>query len=356
MTGEPAFQPSEAARLVTKDTFFRALDSLRPERAIIGPVSEGGHAAFRRVDSAAGLQMDYLSTMEPPGKRFLLRPREDLLYFDPARGMAVSEAPAEAPKSVIVGLHPCDVHAVLYLDRTFACDPWYQARRLNTMLVALNCRGADEYCFCSSVGTGPHLEVEHGYDALLTDLGDSYLLELRSGGAREAFGRAGAPAGAEAMGMKAAEKEKAASTVTRHIETRGLDGLFLASLDHEVWRRTADERCLSCANCVMVCPTCFCHDYTDRVGMDLGRVTRFRQWDACQDARFAAVHGGNFRGSRAARLRQFVTHKLDYSRQYGTVGTVGCGRCIRWCPTGIDLTEIAGELRRSSGGKPPRAS
>ncbi len=80
--------------------------------------------------------------------------------------------------------------------------------------------------------------------------------------------------------------------------------------------------------------------------MALSTTVRLRQWDACQDDGFAKVHDGNFRRSRAARLRQFVMHKLDYTGQFGMPGTVGCGRCIRWCPTGIDITEIAGEIRR----------
>jgi Fe-S oxidoreductase len=96
----------------------------------------------------------------------------------------------------------------------------------------------------------------------------------------------------------------------------------------------------------MVCPTCFCYDIVDETSMDLKTVRRFRHLAACQDIRFAEVYGGNFRQRRAARLRQFVTHKLNQTSQYGVLGTVGCGRCITWCPTGIDLTEIASEIRR----------
>lgn len=355
MTGERVFQPSEAARLLRKDSFFSLLDSLRPERKIIGPAAKGPETVFREVESAGELRMDYSSTMTPPGKWFFLRPREDLLYFDRTSGMAVAEASPDAEKGIITGVHPCDVHAVLYLDKTFACDPWYQARRQNTMLVALNCRSATEFCFCSSVGTGPHLELEHGYDALLTDLGEDYLLELKSDEAKRTFGALEGRPGEDAWKIKEEAKKGALESFQKHIDLRGLDRLLLENAGHEVWRRTADERCLSCANCVMVCPTCFCHDYVDWVGMDLAKVTRYRQWDACQDMRFSAVHGGNFRGARSARLRQFVIHKLDYSRQYGTVGTVGCGRCIRWCPTGIDLTEMAKDIQRSAGEKPARS-
>jgi ferredoxin len=96
----------------------------------------------------------------------------------------------------------------------------------------------------------------------------------------------------------------------------------------------------------MVCPTCFCYDTWDRAELDLSVIERIRRWDSCQDERFAEVHGGNFRSTREARLRQFVCHKLSYwVEQYGCFGCVGCGRCVTWCPTGIDLTEIAAEIR-----------
>ncbi len=344
MTGEHAFRKYR----ITKEAFLLLLDSLRDDLGVVGPVDEGGHTVFRPISSAGELTLRYQSTMEPPSKTLFYRPWEELMRFETAGGVSVEEVPPEEEMRIAVGLHPCDVNAVLYLDKTFREDPYYMARRRNTILVALNCTEVSEFCFCSSVGTGPHLKAGGGYDMLLTDLGRYYLVEPRSargdrlvGGLRRA--------GDDDVRLKEEMERELLGSLTRHIDMKGLGELFLRNQEHPVWRRTADEKCLSCTNCVMVCPTCFCHDIVDCTAMDLGSTTRSRRWDACQDKGFAKVHGGNFRRTRAARLRQFVMHKLDYTEQYGTPGTVGCGRCIRWCPTGIDLTEVAEEIRGATG-------
>jgi ferredoxin len=198
------------------------------------------------------------------------------------------------------------------------------------------------------MGTGPFLKAQNGYDMLLTDFGDDYLLELKTERALRMFGVDDIKkAGRDAFRFKDEKEGAALQRFTRKLDIRGLDRLLRKNAEHPVWRNTAEEACLSCSNCVMVCPTCFCYDLFDEIAMDGKSVRRYRQWDACQDAKFAEVHGGNFRARRTARLRQFVSHKLEQTHQYGMFGTVGCGRCITWCPTGIDLTEMAKEVQRS---------
>ncbi len=322
------------------------MDSLGEDFRIVGPAAEGNQTVFREVGSSAELMLDYVSTMIPPSKVLFYKPVEEVLRFDLRSGIAFEEVPPEGGRVLALGVHPCDVHAILYLDRVFAEDPYYMKRRENTLIVALNCTRVDRFCFCSSVGTGPYLDVEEGYDLLLTDVGDFYLAEpaTRRG---EGLLKGVRAARVEELMAKYESKDKLLMSFTKRLDMEGLDGLFLKNTEHPVWAGVADSRCLSCTNCVMVCPTCFCYDVVDETGMDLGSTRRSRQWDACQDLHFAQIHGANFRRARASRLRQFVTHKLDYTAQFGTLGTVGCGRCIRWCPTGIDLTEIAKEIQRS---------
>lgn len=366
MTGERTFQKYN----ISKKAFLYFIDSLRAEYRVIGPVKANGQAAangqtttngqtaangqtvFKEITSAGELFMEYSSTMEPPGKTVFYRPKQDILRFETANGqtdISVKEIPPSEEKCIILGIHPCDINAILYLDRTLQTDPYYMARRQNSILVALNCTSVSEFCFCSSVGTGPHLKAET--DVLLTDLGENYLVELKSIKAAEVFRLKGKKAGPEEQRMKKEQENSVIESFKKQINVEGLDMLFIENIDHPVWARTADERCLSCSNCVMVCPTCFCHDIIDEVDMNLRVIKRYRQWDACQDLRFSEVHGGNFRGTRAARLRQFVMHKLNYTGQYGIPGTVGCGRCIKWCPTSIDLTEIAKEIQKNPAGK-----
>jgi ferredoxin len=349
MTGESVFQSSNF--LIPKDSFFTFIDTLRSEYRVFGPVKERDYAVFREISSSADLFMEYQTTMLSPGKMFLYKPREDILKFRMEAPLSIEEITPEIEKQVIVGIHSCDINAILYLDKTFLgafIDPFYKARRENTILIGLNCMQVSENCFCSSVGAGPFLKAQSGYDMVLTDFGEDYLVELKSSRASELFTIKGKEADLDAWRIKSEKEELVLKSFKKVINIDGLDGLFMKNLDHPVWVTTAEERCLSCSNCVMVCPTCFCYDLVDEMSMDLKEVRRIRQLDACQDLRFAEVHGGNFRLRRASRLRQFVIHNLNYTNQYGVIKTVGCGRCITWCPTKIDLTEMAKEIQRSS--------
>ncbi|MGB9715245.1 MAG: 4Fe-4S dicluster domain-containing protein [Thermodesulfovibrionales bacterium] len=348
MTGEDTFQNSNL--LIRKDIFFSFIDNLRHEYKIIGPVKENNHYIFREISSISDLKMDYSTTMLSPGKMFIYKPREGILRFNIESNIAIEEIRHEIEKQIIIGIHPCDVHAILYLDRVFLngfIDPHYKTRRENTILIAINCSQVLENCFCSSVGTGPYLKVHSGYDMVLTDFNDDYLVEIKSSKAFNVFNVKGKEATPEAFKLKSDKEKTLIKSFRKHIEVKGLDELFIKNLDHPIWNITADERCLSCSNCVMVCPTCFCYDIVDEMDMNLKEIIRYRQLDACQDIKFAKVHGGNYRQRRSSRLRQFVTHNLNYSSQYGMIKTVGCGRCITWCPTKIDLVEIAKEIQRS---------
>jgi sulfhydrogenase subunit beta (sulfur reductase) len=348
MTGAHGSRISDL--VVSKKNFFSWLDALGEKYSLIGPVRIDGQTEFRKITSSGQLNMEYGSTMLSPGKVYLYKPREELFRFAMDGDPDIRETPGDSEQRVIVGLHSCDTMAVFYLDKTFLGgfrDSFYEARRRNTVIISLNCGNAGRNCFCSSMGTGPFLKAANGYDMQITDFGPDYLVEMKTDRARNLFNVDDVrQAGEEEFRAKAEKEKKVLQTFTKSIDINGLDKLLKKNPEHLVWRATAEESCLSCTNCVMVCPTCFCYDMFDEISMDGKSVRRFRQWDACQDAYFAAVHGGNFRGRRTARLRQFVTHKLDQTHQYGMFGTVGCGRCITWCPTGIDLTEMAKEVQR----------
>jgi sulfhydrogenase subunit beta (sulfur reductase) len=135
----------------------------------------------------------------------------------------------------------------------------------------------------------------------------------------------------------------------RQMDTNGLKELLQGNPTHKQWDDVA-ARCLTCANCTMVCPTCFCttvEDHTDLTGQTAERV---RRWDSCFTLDFSYIHGGSVRTETKSRYRQWMTHKLaSWIDQFGTSGCVGCGRCITWCPVGIDITAEVAAIRASPG-------
>lgn len=338
---------------------------LMGEFTVIGPaLTKRGQAVFEKVDSPDRLSLEYRTTMLSP-RRFIYPPIRTVLEMERDLNRCVDAPAGDAAHPLLFAVHPCDMQAISILDRVLLGDyrdPHYEKMRKAAITVVLNCGRACKKGFCSSMGTGPFLKLREGYDVELTRLqpedgeGEgAYLMECgsRRGGALVGRGRRMRKADKKASAEKVRLEAEADRSFVKRLNTDGLVDILARNLDHPVYRRTAEEKCLGCANCTMVCPTCYCYNISDETSIDLKRSVRKRQWDSCQELNFARVHGGNFRSSREARLRQFVTHKLcAWVEQYGCFGCVGCGRCMTWCPTGIDLAEMAGEIRRDD--KPER--
>jgi ferredoxin len=225
-------------------------------------------------------------------------------------------------------------------------DDRYAARRAGTFVLAVDCGAPASTCFCSSMGTGP--AAGPGYDLALTELTDE----------RHRFHvRIGSPAGAEVLASvprepvgdgdvaeRLAVLDAARAGMGRTLDTDGLPGLIEDNIDHPRWDEVA-ERCLSCGNCTLVCPTCFCSDVDDVTDLS-GSVERQRRWASCFDMEHSFLHSGPVRTSTSSRYRQWLTHKLStWWDQFDGSGCVGCGRCITWCPVGIDLTEEVAAIR-----------
>jgi formate hydrogenlyase subunit 6/NADH:ubiquinone oxidoreductase subunit I len=153
---------------------------------------------------------------------------------------------------------------------------------------------------------------------------------------------------ASAFLLQAASKglEDARKRMGRHVPDPGsLPELLLRNLDHPQWDDVA-KRCLSCTNCTQVCPTCFCWDASDQPSLSGNHSKRVRTWDSCFNPDYSYIAGGNTRPNTRARYRQWLTHKMaSWKYQFDVLGCVGCGRCITWCPAGIDLTAEIAALR-----------
>ena len=250
------------------------------------------------------------------------------------------------PRVAVLGARACDLAALAVQDRVFlggdVRDPSYEARRAALVLVSVQCAEPGGTCFCASMGTGPTART--GFDLALTELAATsdtehrYLVEVGPPRGADLVARLGlAPAPEADVARAATIHTEAAGKMGRRLDAEAAPALLRQSLEHPHWHDVA-SRCLSCASCTLACPTCFCSDVRDVTTL-AGEAERHRVWDSCFTMEHAYVHGGTVRPSTAARYRQWLTHKLDtWIEQFGTSGCVGCGRCITWCPVGIDLT------------------
>lgn len=282
-------------------------------------------------------------------KKFLYPPT--LRLFSTRRngdGFDIEGSADPPPRYAFIGTRSCELAAAGIQDRVFlegaATDPQYKARRGAAFLLAVNCVEPGGTCFCASMQTGPRCAT--GFDLALTELSDAFLVEIGSEmGAQMMAGAEWRPAGAFEMSLARRALAEAEGRMGRAMDTRDLPDLLYDRLEHPRWAQVA-ERCLACANCTMVCPTCFCSDVQDVSDLTGDTTERVRVWDSCFNREFSYVFGGHLRPNIRARYRQWLTHKLGaWIDQFGTSGCVGCGRCITWCPVGIDLTVELAAIR-----------
>jgi len=290
------------------------------------------------------------------------------------KGFDVIEGDPEPPKRALIGVRSCEIHAIAVQDRTFMgragqfTDPHYAASRRSLFIVAVECEHPGGNCFCASMDTGPGVVPERiplplatsddnrpplPVDLILTELEDSFLVRAASDAGRVLLGRLTlSPATGEEISSGRERVAAAATKMGKSLNASGLRDLLRDNLEHPRWDEVA-QRCLACANCTLVCPTCFCSSVEDVSDLAVEQAERVRRWDSCFDPDFAQVHGGNYRESVKGRYRQWLTHKFgSWHDQFDVSGCVGCGRCITWCPVGIDVTEelsaIRGDDRRGS--------
>jgi sulfhydrogenase subunit beta (sulfur reductase) len=369
--------------ILTLDGLAALLDVLRRQGyRVIGPTVRDQAIVYDDIQSIADLPQGWKD--EQAGGRYRLSRRADDALFGYAVGPHSWKKFLHAPEQKLwrveqsgydirvsaesdpgqplafIGVRSCELHAIAIQDRVLIQgahgDPHYRARRESVFLVAVNCTEPGGSCFCASMGTGPQTDggfdlaltetVQHGERLFVADAGTekgrAILAELphRAATPEESEGAQAAVAGAAGrMGraMPAAEE---------------VPQLLQLNLDHPRWEEVA-ARCLTCGNCTMVCPTCFCTTQEDVPSLDGTASEHVQRWDSCFTMEFSFLHGGSVRASPRSRYRQWMTHKLStWWEQFDTSGCVGCGRCITWCPVGIDITEEVAAIRGSQSGAP----
>lgn len=337
---------------------------------VLGPKLEDAAIIYAEIDSLSDLPRGYRDTQQPgkyrvapaehdnyfefnlgphSWKQFLFPPRATLSTAQLNSTGWTFQTPQEpAPKYAFVGVRACELAAIAVQDRIFLAgpyvDPIYQARREAVLIIAVNCTVAAATCFCTSMNTGPSCQT--GFDLALTELDDGFIVDVGSPRGEEILAKLATEiADQRDLTQAMALKQRAVEQIEKRLDTTDIHDLLLQNLDHPHWDEVA-QRCLSCTNCTMVCPTCFCSSVVEVADLSGENVERQRHWDSCFNLDFSYTTSGTVRKDRRSRFRQWLTHKLaSWHDQFDSSGCVGCGRCITWCPVGIDLTEEVAALR-----------
>jgi ferredoxin len=357
----------------TLDRLFAALSERH--YTLVGPTVRDSAIVYDRIRASTDLPVGW--TDEQSGGVYRLKPRDDDALFGyavgphswkkyllpprltlwsaqrQAEGFVVIEPEPDPPRLALIGVRACELQALAIQDRVLMegeCpDPYYRAQRERLFVLAVNCGQAAGTCFCASMQAGPR--ASSGFDLALTEIID---------GPRHYFVvEVGTPLGREVLRevphiqstpdeARAADAviERTTASMGRALDTTDIKQTLYDNLDHPRWDKVA-ERCLACGNCTMVCPTCFCTTVEEVTDLASSRADHVRTWDSCFTLDFSYVHGpGSLRSTTKARYRQWMTHKLaTWFDQFGSSGCVGCGRCIAWCPVGIDITEEMRSIR-----------
>ncbi len=373
MTGPPPMLQVGDERQLPREHLQSLIDVLRGDGyTVVGPTVDQEAIVYAEIQSVDELPRGWTDEQRP-GHYRLVRRDDDALFgyvigphswkkflFPPLSPIATADRTGTGwtmraveetpPKFAFLGVRACELAAIAIQDRVFVqgpyVDPIYQGRRDGAFLLAVNCTQAASTCFCTSMNTGPR--CRSGFDLALTELRDGFVVEVGSLRGAEVLSRVTTHevSGQQAEAAESARRQ-AVDQITKRMDASNLRDLLLTQLEHPRWQETGD-RCLSCTNCTMVCPTCFCSTVEEVADLRNEHVERQRRWDSCFNPDFSYVHGGLVRNDVRSRYRQWLTHKLaSWQDQFDTSGCVGCGRCITWCPVGIDLTEEVAAIRET---------
>ncbi len=336
---------------------------------IVGPQVKDGAILFRPLTSPDLLPKGITQTQAPgqyrleqtKGQRrfswangpqalkpLTFKPRETLWRskLQPDGSLVFEQSPATITPKAVIGVRGCDLAALALQDQHFEGDPYYHRHRESLLLIAVDCSHPADTCFCASTQDGP--DAKSGFDLALTELEDGFLIRAGSDRGQILQDQLALQASTLEHQQEATDQLQQARIQQRqlpHYEPTELIHLG----QHSAWQEVA-ERCLSCGNCTSVCPSCFCFSESEVPELNGTESSHQRQWDSCFSEGHSYIHGHHFRPDTKGRYRQWLTHKFgSWVEQYGRSGCTGCGRCISWCPVGIDPLEVLKQLNQKDG-------
>ncbi len=362
-------------KFLLKDRIQRLIDVLADAGyRVLGPQVSQGAIVFAELGNADQLPFN-VSQQQSPGHYCLQQDRHGH-YFAWANGPQALKPLTFAPKeplwsvarhssdsldfretlpdvkpTAVIGVRACDLAAMRLQEQHFLeseyADGYFAARRSKLFLVAVNCTHPAQTCFCTATGDGPAADA--GYDLVFTELEAGFVMAAGSSQGQKILEKLPTSLCETAhFEQEAQQLAEAARRQTRKLPKANLAEVLPARRDDAYWEEMA-KRCLACGNCTAVCPTCFCHSETDQSSLDNRTTTHYRLWDSCFNQEHSYIHGIVIRASVGSKYRQWLSHKFGYwVGQYGRSGCVGCGRCISWCPVGIDVTEELEKITRLS--------
>jgi NAD(P)H-flavin reductase/NAD-dependent dihydropyrimidine dehydrogenase PreA subunit len=326
-------------KIISKEDFAQFVDSLIKDSSlnVIGVKSRGDKFAFAPLESASELRLDYDVTLLPP-KKYFFPQRETLFTYDLSDGFSAKGFTAEAKPTIIIGVHPYDIVALLHMDEIFTetkSDPYYFEKRNTSIIIGVNIQKMSKWCFAPYMGSAT---IDYGYDLMLTDLGNRYAINI------------GSPKGEELLAKYAKNVTNALARDSQLVGQKKMEitnmaqqrfdfppelipELLKKAYEESAFWEKHSEKCLACGSCVLVCPTCYCFDVKDNPDLSLDRGERIRTWDGCLLEDFAKVASGeNFRSTRPTRYRHRYFKKGKYLfDRFGFISCVGCGRCSSNC-------------------------
>jgi sulfhydrogenase subunit beta (sulfur reductase) len=335
--------------ILKKEELDAFIKKLSKRMKVVAPVAKGyDNFAFAEVTSADEISLKYVPTILPP-KKYFMPVREKVLEFS-ADAKGFEQKPVvEYEETAIFGVHTCDLAGISCLNMVFSERPRdynYLTRKDHLFIIGLECLSyCDEHASCALVNAH---NPNGGYDLFFTDLGDKWIIHVNTQKGEDLVEGIGLPK-ASAADLSQLEKVRAAKReVFKNeigVEAKQLPGIFSKAMKSPVWHGVG-ERCVSCGNCTNVCPTCYCFDMTDSVGLDLRTGERTRTWDSCQFETFAKVAGNeNFREERSERQRHRYFRKFSFPLdKFNRFFCTGCGRCTRTCMAKINLKETLKSL------------